>query len=132
MEEFIMKKNEMRFLEGNEVLVTKAFEKKARIYGTEEFKKWRELKKEFPEAEMVTKAKREDNRKVKTKNMKYKNMEAYILEQENAEELIKEFEKQIRLSKIQTSPYRAVLAWFCETFKDYDGYKEYFKNLKVA
>ena len=127
-----MKKNEMRFLEGNEVLVTRAFEKKAKIYGSEEFKKWRELKREFPEAEMVTKAKREDNRKVKTKNMKYKNMEAYILEQENAEELIKEFEKQIRLSKIQTSPYRAVLAWFCETFKDYDGYKEYFKNLKVA
>ena len=125
-----MKKNEMRFLEGNEVLVTKAFEKKARIYGTEEFKKWRELKKEFPEAEMVTKAKREDNRKVKTKNMTYENMRIFIKEQDSADELMKEFESLLKSSKIQTSPYRAVLAWFCKTFEGYNDYKKYFEGLK--
>ena len=39
-------------------------------------------------------------------------------------------EKTIRMSKIQSNPYRAVLAWFLQEFKDYDSYKKFFKDLE--
>ena len=44
----------IRYINDATAQVTKAFEKKACIFGTEEFKLWREYKKEFPKAKMVT------------------------------------------------------------------------------
>ena len=57
-------------------------------------------------------------------------MEAFIRVQENGTDLMKEFNRQKELAKVQNSPYRAVLAWFLKTFEGYDSYKEYFKNLE--
>ena len=45
-----MKKNAVIYIDDTTAQVTKAFEKQARIFGTEEFKLWREYRKEFPEA----------------------------------------------------------------------------------
>ena len=53
-------------------------------------------------------------------------MAIYIREQDNGVVLMAEFKKQIALSKVQTNPYRCVLAWFKQTFQNYDGYKEFF------
>ena len=49
------KKNVIKYINDNEAQVTKAFEKNACIFGTEEFNLWRAYKKEFPDAKMVTK-----------------------------------------------------------------------------
>ena len=116
-----------RFINDTQVQVTKAFAKNARIFGTPEYKLWREIRKDCPNAEMVTKTiKKNLNKKVDTRNMTYANMEAFIKEQDNANELLKEMKKQIAMSKVQTNPYRCVLAWFLTKFKDYDSYKNYF------
>ena len=40
--------------------------------------------------------------------------------------LMVEFKKQIALSKVQTNPYRCVLAWFIQKFANYDSYKAFF------
>ena len=56
-------------------------------------------------------------------------MAAYIRTQDNAKKLMLEFELAVKRSKVQTNPYRAVMAWFEQTFKGYDGYKEYFDSL---
>ena len=53
-------------------------------------------------------------------------MAIYIRQQDNAETLMIEFKKQISLSKIQTNPYRCVLAWFKQHFENYDSYKNFF------
>ena len=45
----------IRYIDDNTAQVTKAFMKQASIFGTDEFKLWRESKKEFPSAKMVTK-----------------------------------------------------------------------------
>ena len=44
-----------RFVDDNHVLVTKEFAKNARIFGTAEYKLWREIRQDCPNAEMVTK-----------------------------------------------------------------------------
>ena len=117
----------IRYIDETTAQVTKAFEKKACIFGTEEFKLWREYKKEFPNAKMTTKdIKKNPNKQTSTKNMTYERMAIYIREQDEAATLMVEFKKQIALSKVQTNPYRCVLAWFVQKFKDYDDYKNFF------
>ena len=121
------KKTAPKFVDDNHVLVTKEFVKNARIYGTPEYKLWREIKQDCPNAEMVLKTiKKNPNKKNDTKNMTYERMAIYIREQKNATTLMVEFKKQIALSKVQTNPYRCVLAWFIQKFENYDDYKRYF------
>ena len=125
--EKMMKKNAPKFVDDTHVQVTKEFAKNARIFGTPEYKLWREIRKDCPEAEMVLKTiKKNPNKKNDTKNMTYERMAIYIREQKNAEVLMVEFKKQIALSKVQTNPYRCVLAWFIQKFENYDDYKNFF------
>ena len=117
----------IRYINDTTAQVTKAFEKKACIFGTEEFKLWREYKKEFPNAKMTTKdIKKNPNKQTSTKNMTYEHMAIYIRQQDGAQELMLEFKKQVALSKVQTNPYRCVLAWFIRKFENYDDYKNFF------
>ena len=121
--------NAPRFVDDTHVCVTKSFAKNARTFGTTEYKMWRAIKSDCPDAEMVTKTiKKNPNKKVETKNMKYKHMANFIRQQENANKLMAEFKKQIELSKVQTNPYRCVLAWFLQTFENYDNYKNFFEE----
>ena len=124
----MMKKNAPRFVDDNHVLVTKEFAKNARIFGTPEYKMWKEIRLDCPTAEMVTKTiKKNPDKKTSTKNMTYENMAIYIREQDNAATLMVEFKKQIALSKVQANPYRCVLAWFKKSFENYDSYKAFFE-----
>lgn len=117
----------IRYIDETSAQVTKAFEKKACIFGTEEFKLWREYKKEFPNAQMVTKSiKKNPNQKTR-RNMTFKNMEEYIKTQPNAKELEEEFKTIKQRSKIQKSPYQYVLSWFeakFEGFNDLDQFMD--------
>lgn len=122
-----VKKSAPKFVDDTHVLVTKEFAKNARIFGTPEYKLWREIRMDCPDAQMVTKSiKKNPNKKNDTKNMTYERMAIYIREQDNAAALMAEFKKQISLSKIQTNPYRCVLAWFIQKFENYDDYKSFF------
>ena len=124
----MMKKNAPKFVDDTHVLVTKEFAKNARIFGTPEYKMWKEIKEDCKDAEMVTKKiKKNPNKRTATKNMTYEHMAIYIRQQKKAETLMAEFKKQIALSKIQTNPYRCVLAWFIQKFENYDGYKAFFE-----
>lgn len=122
----------IRYIDDMTAQVTKEFQKKAMIFGTEEFKLWREYKAEFPSAAMTTKTIKKNPDKKTYKNLTYKNIKLFLAEQENGEALLAEFEKQKKLSVIQESPYRSVLAWFLEKFPNYDSYKDFFDNLKEA
>ena len=115
----------IRYINDTTAQVTKAFEKKACIFGTEEFKLWREYKKEFPKAKMVTKSiKKNPNQKTR-RNMTFKNMEEYIKTQPNAKELEEEFKTIKQRSKIQKSPYQYVLSWFEAKFEGYNDLKQF-------
>ena len=126
-----MNKNVIKMIDNNEAQVSKTFAKNAKIYGTDEYKLWREFKAENPEYVMVIKTIKKNPDKETNKNLTYENMKLYISVQENAEALLVEFERELILSKVQSNPYRAVLAWFKKTFKDYDSYKNFFKELEV-
>lgn len=122
-------KSAPRFIDATHVQVTKVFAKKAMIFGTPEYKLWREIVADCATATMVTKNIRKNpNKKTSTKNMTYENMATYIRTQDDAEAIMVEFKKQIAKSKVQSNPYRFVLAWFVKKFEGYDSYKDYFQK----
>lgn len=124
-------KNVIRTIDKTHALVSKAFAKKAMIFGTEEFKLWSEYLVYYPEAKMVTKTiKKKADKKVVTKHMTYENMRLFISLQDDGETVMVEFEKQVKLSKIKENPYRAVLAWFLEKYENVNSYKVFYEKLK--
>lgn len=126
----MMKKNTPKFIDDTHVRVTKQFAKNARIFGTPEYKMWKAIKEDCKGAEMVIKTiKKNPNKQTSTKNMTYEHMAIYIRQQDGAKELMVEFKKQVALSKVQTNPYRCVLAWFKKQFPNYDEYKDFFAEL---
>lgn len=129
-----MKKNVIRYINDNEAQVTKAFAKRATIFGTDEFQKWREYKAIYTNAKMVTKSiKKNPNQKTR-RNMTYDNMKEYIntlAEEEAKKTVLAEFETVKKRSKIQKSPYQYVLSWFEAEFEGYDDLEQ-FMNRKEA
>ena len=115
----------IRYIDETTAQVTKAFEKKACIFGTEEFKLWREYKKEFPNAQMVTKSIKKNPDQKNRRNMTFKNMEEYIKTQPNAKELEEEFKTIKQRSKIQKSPYQYVLSWFEAKFEGFNDLDQF-------
>ena len=125
-----MTKNQILVTPQGNGKVTKAFAKQASIFGTTEFKQWREFLSEFPNAKMIIKTPKKNSNRKTYSNMTYENMRNYISVQENAEELAKEFEKNLVLSKMQTNPYLFMIAWFEQKFENYDDYKKHFQKQK--
>lgn len=121
--------NSIVYIDDTTALVTKAFAKRANIFGTPEFKLWREYLAEFPQAKMHTKSVKRTAQSIDTRNMTYKNMAAYIRTLDNSAKLMAEFELVCKRSKVQTNPYRSVLAWFELNLAGYDSYKSFFSDI---
>ena len=113
------------YIDDEHAQVTKAFEKKACIFGTEEFKRWREYKAMFPNAVMTTKSIKKNTNKKTRRNLTFANMVEYMKTQENSEDLLAEFETMKSRSKIQASPYQYVLSWFEAKFEGYNDLKQF-------
>ena len=123
-----MKKNAIVTIDDTTAQVTKAFEKQARIFGTDEYKLWKAYRADFPGAKMVTKTIKKNANKRTYKNLTYGNMERFFQSQKDGDQLLKEFKQKKAEAAIQSSPYRAVLAWFLEKNPNYDDYKKFFEH----
>lgn len=122
--------NKIVYLNDKEAQVSKAFEKKTCIFGTDEFYRWQEYKAMFPNAKMlVKKINRNPNQKTR-RNLTYANMEEYIrtFPEENVKALVKEFGVIKARSHVQKSPYQYVLNWFLLTFQNYDNFQPFMEE----
>ena len=120
-----MKNLQIKITKDGNGLVTKEFAKQANIFGTPEYKMWREFKKENKRARMETKNIKRNPDKKTCRKIAYNNITIFINEQDNAESLLKEFQKQLELAKIQKSPYHYVVDWFVKRFPDYTEHKAF-------
>ena len=121
----VMKKNVVVYVDEKTALVTKTFKKNACIFGTDEFKLWREYKAIFPDAQMTTKSIKKNPDQKTRRNMTFANMKEFIKTQPNAKELMAEYEIIQKRSKIQKSPYQYVLSWFEAKFEGYNDLKQF-------
>lgn len=98
----------------NKAYATKAFLKKASIYGSREYKLLREFKLENPKIEVEVKTR---TRAVcKTRNATYAKMREYLVTLSDSMKAIMEFEKVVARSTVQANPYKFVLSWFDATY----------------
>ena len=120
-------RNAIIYINDEKARVTKAFEKKACVFGTEEFKLWREYKEVFPKAQMTTKSIKKNPDQKTRRNMTYENMEEYIMTfpEEEANKYMDEFHTIKKRSKIQKSPYQFVLSWFEATFEGFNDLAQF-------
>lgn len=116
------------YVSDKEAQVTKAFAKNACIFGTEEFKLWREYKAIYSEAQMVVKTIKKNPNKKTRRNMTYANMEAFISTLDSSEVLLAQFTVIRQRSLIQKSPYQYVLDWFESTFADKISMKDFMEQ----
>lgn len=116
------------YVSDKEAQVTKAFAKNACIFGTEEFKLWREYKAIYSEAQMVVKTIKKNPNKKTRRNMTYANMEAFISTLNSSEVLLAQFAVIRQRSLIQKSPYQYVLDWFESTFADEISMKDFMEQ----
>ena len=121
----VMKKNVVVYVDEKTALVTKTFKKNACIFGTDEFKLWREYKAMFPNAVMTTKSINKNPNQKNRRNLTFKNMVGFIQTQPNAKELMEEYETIQKRSKVQASPYQYVLSWFEGKFEGYNDLKQF-------
>ena len=129
----ITMKKAIRYIDDTHAQVTKAFEKKACVFGTEEFYQWREYKAIFPNAMMTNKSiKKNPNQKTR-RYMTYDYMVEYIntLADEEAKKVLAEFDTIQKRAKIQKSPYQYVLSWFEAKFEGFNDLTQ-FMNQKEA
>lgn len=123
-----MKKTAIVYVNDTTAQVTKSFQKNACIFGTEEFKLWREYLTYFPNAKMQTKSIKQNENQKRRRNKTFENMETFINTRQDAENLLKEFEAVKQRSKIQKSPYQYVLDWFEAKFEGYDDLASFMKE----
>lgn len=139
-----MKKNQIVVLENGNGLVTKAFAKQARIFGTPEYKLWKKFVAENEGADMEIRTVNKNTQSDKyCKNLTYKNMEEHIKTFEKNDEdnkLMEEFKTIVVRSKVQVNPYKYVVNWFKTTFPNYKEIQNLIeeksedtnKNIKIA
>ncbi len=119
------------YQDDNTAIVTKAFEKKAKIFGTEEYKLWRAYKQEWPEAKMTTKKIARNPEKKTNRNRTYAKIELFIRSIPECDKWLEEFELVKQRSVIQKHPYGYVWKWFEARFPDYAD-SAVFSQEKVA
>lgn len=122
---------QIRILSNNEAQVTKDFQKKAMIFGTDEYKLWKAFIAENPNCKMVTKSIRKKDGKKTNRNKTYANMEKFIREQKNAEVLLREFESVRNKAQVMPSPYHHVVAWFETKFANEESFNLFFNTTEI-
>ncbi len=102
------------------IIVTKNFAKAASTINSTEYNDLLQLRRDYPEYEVVQrKISKKSDKKNPNRNLTYKHMEEFIiaLEGKDSSDLV-EFEKVMKLSKVQAGPYAYVKTWFLNKYKD--------------
>ena len=123
-------KKSIVYVSETEAQVTKAFQKQARIFGTEEFKLWREYLKIFPKAKMTTKSIKKNPDRKSNRNLTYKNMEKFLRTLPDSESLLLEFETVKTRSCVKANPYHFTLVWFEEKVSRCDSYTSFMEEVE--
>lgn len=102
----------------NIILVTKGFLQQAEIFGTDEYKILKQIRKDYPSMMVVAKTVRSGNRKSDTKGLTYKYMRRFIaiMDAQNLPTFDKVMLHYELHEENNTSVYHLVKDWFLENY----------------
>ena len=102
------------------IIITKKFYKAASVLNSLEYKEMMQLRRENPNFSIVLREIKKKENKKSYRNLNYKNMRTFIENYETDDgvraDRIKEFEKVMELSKVQSGPYAYVKTWFLKQY----------------
>ena len=88
-------------------------------YGSPEYERMKAILADFPQLKVVVEAGRKITTTRETKRLTYKNMETYMEQFDNFDELLTMFSKVKKMSKPLASPYKYVSDWFEAQFPNF-------------
>lgn len=103
----------------NTLILNYKFSAAAQSFGSAENNLLREIQSAFPQLSVSVRPGRVVKTTAKNKRLTYANMETYIRQYKNAEELLYIFDTVKGLSKPLASPYAYVSDWFVAQFPNY-------------
>ena len=102
------------------IIITKKFYKAASTLNSPEYKEMMQLRRENPTFSIVLREIKKKEGKKSYRNLTYENMQIFIENYETDDgvraDRIKEFEKVMALSKVQSGPYAYVKNWFLKQY----------------
>ena len=103
----------------SKIILTKKFYKAATTLNSPEYNTLLQLRTQNPDYEIVLKEIKKKEGKKSYRNLTYDNMRNYIIALEGEKsETLKEFDKVLKLSKVQAGPYAYVKTWFLGKYGD--------------
>ena len=104
------------------IIITKKFYKAASVLNSPEYKEMMQLRRDNPDFTIVLREIKKKEGKKSYRNLNYANMRTFIENYETDDgvraDRIKEFEKVMELSKVQSGPYVYVKTWFLKMYGD--------------
>ena len=105
----------------NEIIASKTFFNKAQNFGTREYEILKQVRQDYPNAQIRVKQIKKNPDKESYRNLTYKNMEIFFkgLNEHEKAVALAEYEIAKTRSKIQRSPYKFMVKWFTTRFPEY-------------
>ena len=119
-----MNKNSNYFIDqlNGTIILTKRFYKAASVLNSPEYKELMQARRDNPTFSIVLREIKRKENKNSYRNLTYGNMRTFIENYEMDDDVradrLKEFEKVMALSKVQSGPYAYVKAWFLKMYGD--------------
>ena len=104
----------------NTLMISRAFEKRAKNPNTTEYALYYKFRTDMPDARIIVDGKNKAQRDVSTKEM-----ESYIKKCNNPVARLKEFNRQMVFAKVQKHPIKYMQNWFHENYANYSDSPEY-------
>lgn len=131
-------KNPIRIDRSNaKIKVSKAFLKRANLYGTSESITLEKVRAAYPEFEVIGRSITKSNTKRPYLRVSYAYMERYIANHEKAEERMKEYQEMRFRSECHEVPFSEVKKWFIACYPEIDDFtpedfKKERENIQIA
>ena len=128
-------KNPIRINRANaKIEVSKAFLKRADLYGTSESITLEKVRAAYPEFEVVGRSIAKSNTKRPYLRVSYAYMERYIANHEKAEERMKEYQEMRFRSECHEVPFSEVKKWFIACYPEIDDFtpEQYLEESKTS
>ena len=103
----------------NTIELTKKFAKAAGVLNSPEYNELLAIRRDYPTLPIVIREIKRKAGKKTYKNLTIPKMREYIVDWEGKDsEAVKQFDKVVALSKVQSGPYAFVKTWFIKNYKE--------------
>ena len=112
-------KNDLRIdFANSEIIMSRQFEKCASIAGSEEYRRLRAVRLDYPTFSVVRRSIKKASSKVTYAGLTFAYMENYIAKHDNAEEIRKVYDELRLIGACHKVSYPTIKKWFLETYPE--------------